>query len=142
MNRSQFSFLPAVILTAVLSLWVDHAQGQEVALTPMEAKEVARGYRAEALKIKPVVNDKNENRGLFMKPFSRSECALHQPSVATIYREGRSELLGFDPGLAEFDPVVAESASMTISDTCLLSGSINITRSGSFTNSSFFTSGT
>jgi hypothetical protein len=63
MNRSQFSFLPAVILTAVLSLWVDHAQGQEVALTPMEAKEVARGYRAEALKIKPVVNDKNETIG-------------------------------------------------------------------------------
>jgi len=64
MNRSQFPFLPAVFLTAVvLSLWVHHAQGQEVALTPMETKEVARGYRAEALKIKPVVNDKNETIG-------------------------------------------------------------------------------
>ena len=64
MNRPLFSFLPAVILTAVvLSLWVDHAKGQEVALTPMEAKEVARGYRAEALKMNPVVNDKNETIG-------------------------------------------------------------------------------
>jgi PRC-barrel domain len=37
--------------------------GQEVALTPLEATEVARGYRAEALKLKPVVNDKNETIG-------------------------------------------------------------------------------
>jgi hypothetical protein len=63
MNRPLFSFLSAVILTAVLSLWVDHSQGQEVALTPMQATEVARGYRAEGLKIKPVVNDKNETIG-------------------------------------------------------------------------------
>ena len=60
MNRS-FSFLPAVILaTVVLSLWNDRALAQEVALTPMQATEVARGYRAETLKLKPVVNDKNE----------------------------------------------------------------------------------
>jgi len=59
-NRS-FSFLPAVILaTVVLSLWNDRALAQEVALTPMQATEVARGYRAETLKLKPVVNDKNE----------------------------------------------------------------------------------
>src|ERR1700686_872165 len=62
-NRS-FSFLPAVILaTVVLSLWIDRALAQEVALTPMQATEVARGYRAEALKLKPVVNDKNETIG-------------------------------------------------------------------------------
>ena len=60
MNRS-FSFRPAVILaTVVLSLWNDRALAQEVALTPMQATEVARGYRAETLKLKPVVNDKNE----------------------------------------------------------------------------------
>jgi hypothetical protein len=29
----------------------------------MEAKELARGYRAEGLKIKPVVNDRNETIG-------------------------------------------------------------------------------
>jgi hypothetical protein len=63
MNRS-FSFLPAVILaTVVLSFWIDRALAQEVALTPMQATEVARGYRAETLKLKPVVNDKNETIG-------------------------------------------------------------------------------
>jgi len=62
-NRS-FSFLPAVILaTVVLSLWIDRALAQEVALTPMQATEVARGYRAETLKLKPVINDKNETIG-------------------------------------------------------------------------------
>src|SRR5260370_38320505 len=64
MNRSRFSFLPAVILTTVVfSFRIDHAAGQEVALTPMQATEVAKGYRAEALKLKPVVNDKNETIG-------------------------------------------------------------------------------
>src|SRR3984893_3140917 len=64
MNRSLFSLLPAVIVTTVVfSLWTDLAAGQEVALTPMQASEVAKGYRAEALKLKPVVNDKNETIG-------------------------------------------------------------------------------
>ena len=64
MNRSLFSLLPAVILTTVIfSVWTDHASGQEVALTPMQATEVAKGYRAETLKLKPVVNDKNETIG-------------------------------------------------------------------------------
>src|ERR1700730_1223711 len=66
MNRSRFSFLflPEVILTAVVfSFRIDHAAGQEVALSPMQATEVAKGYRAEALKLKPVVNDKNETIG-------------------------------------------------------------------------------
>jgi PRC-barrel domain len=64
MNRSRFSLLSAAIFTTVvLSPWIDHATGQEVALTPLEATEVARGYRAEALKLKPVVNDKNETIG-------------------------------------------------------------------------------
>ena len=64
MNRSLFSLLPAVILTTVVfSVWTDHASGQEVALTPMQATELAKGYRAEALKLKPVVNDKNDTIG-------------------------------------------------------------------------------
>src|ERR1700730_6108145 len=59
-----FSLLPVVILaTVVLSLWNDPALAQEVALTPMQATEVAKGYRAEALKLKPVVNDKSETIG-------------------------------------------------------------------------------
>jgi len=64
MNRSRFSFLSAVILTTVvLSVRIDHAAAQEVGLTPMEATEVGRGYRAETLKLKPVVNEKNETIG-------------------------------------------------------------------------------
>lgn len=64
MNRPRFLLLAAVVLTAVVpSPWIDRAEGQEVALTPLEATEVARGYRAEALKLKPVVNDKNETIG-------------------------------------------------------------------------------
>jgi sporulation protein YlmC with PRC-barrel domain len=64
MNRSRCSFFMAVALaTDVLSLRIERAAGQEVALTPMEATEVARGYRAEALKLKPVVNDKGETVG-------------------------------------------------------------------------------
>jgi hypothetical protein len=31
-----------------------------VGLAPLDTQEVARGYRAEALKLRPVVNDKNE----------------------------------------------------------------------------------
>jgi hypothetical protein len=64
MNRPRFAFSPAVILsTVVLSLWIDHAAGQEISLTPLQATEVAKGYRAEALKVKPVVNEKNETIG-------------------------------------------------------------------------------
>jgi hypothetical protein len=64
MNRSRFSLLPAIILTTVvLSFWIDRAAGQEVALTPMQATEVAKGYRADALKLKPVVNEKSETIG-------------------------------------------------------------------------------
>jgi hypothetical protein len=64
MNRTHF-LLPAaaVLTTVVLSPWIDRAAGQEVALTPLEATELARGYRAEALKLKPVVNDKKETIG-------------------------------------------------------------------------------
>jgi hypothetical protein len=63
-NGPRFLLLAAVVLTAVIpSPWIDRAVGQEVALTPLEATEVARGYRAEALKLKPVVNDKNETIG-------------------------------------------------------------------------------
>lgn len=64
MNRSHFSFVSAAIFTTVLlSLRIDPAAAQEIGLTPMEATEVARGYRAETLKLKPVVNDKNETIG-------------------------------------------------------------------------------
>jgi PRC-barrel domain len=67
MNKSRFSFLsflPAVVLTTVvLSSWTGHGAAQEIALTPLQATEVAKGYRADALKLMPVVNDKNDPIG-------------------------------------------------------------------------------
>jgi hypothetical protein len=63
MNRSRISLLPAVLVTAALLLPANRAAAQEVALTPLEAKEVAKGYRADALKLKTVVNDKGETIG-------------------------------------------------------------------------------
>jgi len=63
MNRSRVPLLPAVLVTAALLLPADRAAAQEVALTPLESKEVAKGYRADALKLKTVVNDKGETIG-------------------------------------------------------------------------------
>ena len=64
MSRSRFSLVSAVIFTiVVLSVRIDRGAAQEIGLTLMEATEVARGYRAETLKLKPVVNDKNETLG-------------------------------------------------------------------------------
>jgi hypothetical protein len=64
MSRFRFSLVSAVIFTTVvLSVRIDRGAAQEIGLTLMEATEVARGYRAETLKLKPVVNDKNETLG-------------------------------------------------------------------------------
>ena len=63
MNRSQVSLLPAVLVTAALLLSMDRAAAQEVGLAPLDVKEVARGYRAEALKLKPVANEKSQVLG-------------------------------------------------------------------------------
>jgi hypothetical protein len=64
MKRPRFSFFAArALTTAVLSMPIDHTAAQEVALTPLETAEVARGYRAEALRLKTVFNEKNETIG-------------------------------------------------------------------------------
>jgi hypothetical protein len=63
MNRSWVSLLPAVLVTAALLLSADRAAAQEVGLAPLDVKEVARGYRAEALKLKPVANEKSQVLG-------------------------------------------------------------------------------
>jgi hypothetical protein len=39
------------------------ARSQEVGLVTLDVKEVAKGYRANALKLLPVVNDRNETIG-------------------------------------------------------------------------------
>src|ERR1700690_3257867 len=74
---------------------------------------------------------RNERGDLFMKLSSLSEA--HRTGVAL----PRSS----DQNYFECEPVVVESEFKTISDTSLVSGSINVTRSGSFTNSSSLTSG-
>lgn len=64
MNRSLLSFLAVVFMTDVaLSPRIEQAQAQEVGLTPMQSSEVARGYRAGALVLKQVVNEKGETIG-------------------------------------------------------------------------------
>jgi hypothetical protein len=63
MNGSRVSLLPAVLVTAALLLSADRATGQEVGLAPLDVKEVARGYRAEALKLKPIANEKSQVLG-------------------------------------------------------------------------------
>jgi hypothetical protein len=63
MNRSRVSLLPSVLVTAALLLSADRATAQEVGLAPLDVKEVARGYRAEALKLKPIANEKSQVLG-------------------------------------------------------------------------------
>jgi sporulation protein YlmC with PRC-barrel domain len=63
MDMLRASLMPAVLVTAALLLSADRTAAQEVALTPLESKEVAKGYRAEALKLKMVINDKGEKIG-------------------------------------------------------------------------------
>lgn len=63
MNRTRPSLAAIALVLTTLVQGLGRAAGQEIALTPMESKEVARGYRAEALKLKPVINDKGEMIG-------------------------------------------------------------------------------
>jgi hypothetical protein len=63
MNRSQISLLPAALITAALLFSADRAIAQEIGLAPLDVKEVARGYRAEALRLKPVANEKHQVLG-------------------------------------------------------------------------------
>jgi hypothetical protein len=51
------------VLTVVLSKPIDHAVAQEIGLTPLETTEVAKGYSADALKFRSVVNDKHDRIG-------------------------------------------------------------------------------
>ena len=52
----------ALALTAAVLLLLTpaRASAQEVGLVTLDVDEVARGYRANALKLRPVVNDKGE----------------------------------------------------------------------------------
>jgi len=81
MNRYRISWLPAVFAATALLLSAEHAAAQEVGLAPLDVKEVARGYRAEALKLKPVVNDKNETIGKISDYIFSKEGTTFMPSL-------------------------------------------------------------
>ena len=55
----------AALLVALSSrsFMPEPASSQEVHLATLDVKEVANGYRANALKLKPVINDKRETIG-------------------------------------------------------------------------------
>ena len=50
----------ALALAVVLSLPPSPTSAQEIALVAPDAKEVAKGYRADELKLRSVVNDKGD----------------------------------------------------------------------------------
>src|ERR1700730_17137838 len=55
--------LSLALATLILCLPVEQAATQEIGLAPIEAREVAKGYSAESLKLKSVINDKGETIG-------------------------------------------------------------------------------
>ena len=66
-----------VSFTLLLLLMASGASSQEVGLVTLDAKEVAKGYRAEVLKLKPVVNDKGETIGVIDDfIFDRNDCNI------------------------------------------------------------------
>ena len=60
MRRIRTASNSALALAVVLLLPPFPASAQEVALVAPDAKEVAKGYRAEELKLRSVVNDKGD----------------------------------------------------------------------------------
>ena len=60
MNRPHFSFLPLILTAFFLCLVAELAATQEVGLVTVDVKDVAKGYRANSLRLKPVMNDKKE----------------------------------------------------------------------------------
>jgi hypothetical protein len=62
-GKRSYRTLVQVSLTVLLLLVPFAASAQEVGLVKLDVKDVAKGYRGEALKQKPVVNDKNETIG-------------------------------------------------------------------------------
>jgi hypothetical protein len=71
-SHSSPALVSAVILF-LLTTW--GASPQEVGLVTLDAKEIGKGYRAEALKLRPVVNEKGETIGLIDDfIFGRGDC--------------------------------------------------------------------
>ncbi len=55
--------LVAVMTVVTFAKPIDLAAAQEIGLTPLEATEVAKGYSADELKLRSVVNEKHERLG-------------------------------------------------------------------------------
>jgi hypothetical protein len=55
--------LVAVVTIVTVAKPIDHAAAQEIGLTPLEATEVTKGYSADELKFRSVVNEKHERIG-------------------------------------------------------------------------------
>jgi hypothetical protein len=73
-ERSGPALVSAVMLFLLMTLG---ASSQEIGLVTLDTKEVAKGYRAEALKLKPVVDEKGETIGLIDDfIFGRGDCAV------------------------------------------------------------------
>jgi PRC-barrel domain len=70
--RSSSVLVSAIVLFLLMTAG---AVSQEVGLVSLDTKEVAKGYRAEALKLRPVVNDKGETIGTIDDfIFGRTSC--------------------------------------------------------------------
>ena len=60
MNRPHFSFLPLILTAFFPCIVTGSAATQEVGLVTVDVADVAKGYRANSLRLKPVMNDKGE----------------------------------------------------------------------------------
>jgi hypothetical protein len=58
--KRSYRILVLAALTVLFLLVPFAASAQEVGLVKLDVRDAAKGYRGEALKLKPVVNDKNE----------------------------------------------------------------------------------
>jgi hypothetical protein len=75
--RKDSYFRPTLVSAAMLCLLLipQRTLPQEVGLVTLDTKEVAKGYRADTLKLKPVVNEKGETIGLIDDfIFGRGDC--------------------------------------------------------------------
>jgi hypothetical protein len=64
MKAPRLPLLLIILLTVVIfSKPTDRAAAQQIGLTPLETTEVAKGYSADELKFRSVVNDKHERIG-------------------------------------------------------------------------------
>ena len=71
-ERSGPALISSVMLLLLMTLG---ASSQEIGLVTLDSNEVAKGYRAEVLKLKPVVNEKGETIGLIDDfIFGRDDC--------------------------------------------------------------------